>query len=61
MKQVKKTVLLWYTTHEIYELVVDVEAYPKFLPWCERVEILERDGASLTARPVPRTPGELGA
>ena len=50
MKQVKKTVLLWYTTHEIYELVIDIEAYPKFLPWCERVEILERDGASLTAR-----------
>jgi len=50
MKQVKKTVLLWYTAHEIYELVVDVEAYPKFLPWCERVEILQRDDSGLTAR-----------
>jgi ribosome-associated toxin RatA of RatAB toxin-antitoxin module len=50
MKHVKKSVLLWYTAHEIYELVVDVDAYPKFLPWCERAEILQRDETGLTAR-----------
>ena len=50
MKHVKKSVLLWYTAHEIYELVVDVEAYPKFLPWCERAQIVSRDEDGLTAR-----------
>ncbi len=50
MKHVKKSVLLWYSAHEIYELVVDVESYPKFLPWCERAEILERNADGLTAR-----------
>jgi ribosome-associated toxin RatA of RatAB toxin-antitoxin module len=50
MKQVKKSVLLWYTPHEIYQLVTDVEAYPQFLPWCERVEILSRDEQGPTAR-----------
>ena len=50
MKHVKKSVLLWYSAHEIYELVVDVESYPKFLPWCERAEILARDEGGLTAR-----------
>jgi ribosome-associated toxin RatA of RatAB toxin-antitoxin module len=50
MKHVKKSVLLWYTAHEIYALVVDVEGYPKFLPWCERAEILQRDESGLTAR-----------
>src|SRR5678815_5658815 len=50
MKHVKKSVLLWYSTHEIYELVVDVESYPKFLPWCERAEVLERTPEGLTAR-----------
>ena len=50
MKHVKKSVLLWYTAHEIYELVVDVEAYPKFLPWCERAEIVRREDDGLTAR-----------
>ena len=50
MKHVKKSVLLWYSAHEIYELVVDVESYPKFLPWCERAEILERNAGGPTAR-----------
>jgi ribosome-associated toxin RatA of RatAB toxin-antitoxin module len=50
MKQVKKSVLLWYAPHEIYQLVTDVEAYPQFLPWCERVEVLGRDAEGLTAR-----------
>ena len=50
MKHVKKSVLLLYTAHEIYELVVDVEAYPKFLPWCERAEIIGSDDQGLTVR-----------
>ena len=40
MKHVKKSVLLWYSPHEMYALVTAVEDYPKFLPWCERVEVL---------------------
>jgi ribosome-associated toxin RatA of RatAB toxin-antitoxin module len=50
MKHVKKSVLLWYSAHEIYELVVAIEAYPQFLPWCERAEILSRNDAGPTAR-----------
>ena len=50
MKQVRKSVLLWYSPNEIYRLVTDIERYPEFLPWCERVEILARDGQSVTAR-----------
>jgi ribosome-associated toxin RatA of RatAB toxin-antitoxin module len=50
MKHVKKSVLLWYAPREIYQLVIDVEAYPQFLPWCERVDVLERHDDGLTAR-----------
>ena len=50
MKHVKKSVLLWYSPHEIYALVTAVEDYPRFLPWCERVEVLQRDAEGLTAR-----------
>lgn len=50
MKHIKKSVLLWYEPHEIYELVIDVASYPQFLPWCESVDILERDEQGLTAR-----------
>ena len=50
MKHVKKSVLLWYSPHEMYSLVTDVEAYPKFLPWCERAEVLSEDAGGVTAR-----------
>ncbi len=46
MKHVKKSVLLWYSPREMYDLVVAVEDYPSFLPWCERAEVLERDAAA---------------
>jgi ribosome-associated toxin RatA of RatAB toxin-antitoxin module len=42
MKHVKKSVLLWYSAREMYELVVGCEDYPKFLPWCESSTVLER-------------------
>jgi len=50
MKHVKKTVLLWYTPREMYELVTAVQDYPRFLPWCEKAEILERTESGMTAR-----------
>ena len=50
MKQVRKSVLLWYSPHEIYQLVTDIERYPEFRPWCEPVEILGRDEQVVTAR-----------
>ena len=50
MKQVKKSVLLWYSAAEMYELVTDVEHYPRFLPWCDRAEVLERHEGGITAR-----------
>lgn len=50
MKQVKKSVLLWYTPREMYELVTSVERYPEFLPWCNRVDVLAREADGITAR-----------
>jgi len=50
MKHVKKSVLLWYSPHEMYSLVTDIPSYPQFLPWCERAEVLSEDGGGVTAR-----------
>jgi len=38
-----------YTPEEMYALVHDFEAYPQFLPWCERAWVVSRDGDSLRA------------
>ena len=50
MKHVKKSILLWYSPREMYDLVVAVEDYPSFLPWCARAEVVERHADGLTAR-----------
>ena len=50
MKHVKKSVLLWYSSHEMYGLVADVARYPEFLPWCDKAEVLAQDDAGVTAR-----------
>jgi len=50
MKRVHKSVLLWYSPREMYDLVTAFDQYPRFLPWCERAEVLESDGDIVTAR-----------
>lgn len=50
MKHVKKSVLLWYSPREMYELVTAIPDYPQFLPWCDRAEVLEQHDHGVTAR-----------
>lgn len=50
MKQVQKSVLIWYAPQEMYALVTDVRSYPQFLPWCHQVEVLSEDETYMTAR-----------
>ncbi|MCU0968124.1 MAG: type II toxin-antitoxin system RatA family toxin [Rubrivivax sp.] len=50
MKHVKKSVLLWYSPREMYDLVTGIESYPRFLPWCSTAEIVEQHDEGVTAR-----------
>jgi ribosome-associated toxin RatA of RatAB toxin-antitoxin module len=50
MKHVNKSVLLWYSPLEMYQLVTAVEDYPRFLPWCDHAAVVERHGDGVTAR-----------
>jgi ribosome-associated toxin RatA of RatAB toxin-antitoxin module len=50
MKHVKKSVLLCYSTHEMYALVTAVNDYPQFLPWCAKADVLAQTGHGMTAR-----------
>lgn len=49
MKTVNKSVLIWYTPAEMFSLVADVERYPRFLPWCDQAQVLQRDESGMTA------------
>ena len=43
MPQVEKSMLLGYSSQDMFMLVEDIESYPLFLPWCKKTHILFRD------------------
>lgn len=49
MKSVHKSVLIWHSAQQMFDLVVAVERYPEFLPWCDHGKVLERHENGVTA------------
>ncbi|MEO5935008.1 MAG: type II toxin-antitoxin system RatA family toxin [Duganella sp.] len=49
MAVVHKSVFLGYSAQQMFDLVANIEDYPKFLPWCSGVEIRERSGNVVVA------------
>lgn len=50
MPAVTRTALVAYTPAELFALVNDVEAYPRYLPNCVEAVVLERAENEVTAR-----------
>lgn len=49
MKTVNKSVLIWYSPQEMFDLVSDVPRYPEFLPWCDSARVIEEHADGATA------------
>ncbi len=45
----KEKRVLPYSPEQLYALVVDIERYPEFLPWCRAARIRKREEALLVA------------
>lgn len=43
MPHYAETRMLPYSPRQMFDLVVDIEHYPSFLPWCRAARILSRD------------------
>ncbi|MEO8671870.1 MAG: type II toxin-antitoxin system RatA family toxin [Tahibacter sp.] len=50
MIQIRRSALVRYSPDQMFDLVNDVEAYPKRFAWCAGAQILARDETTLTAR-----------
>jgi ribosome-associated toxin RatA of RatAB toxin-antitoxin module len=50
MQSVRKSVLVPFSTAEMFELVDRIELYPQFLPWCGGTHALEERADGKTAR-----------
>lgn len=49
MPRHSETRFLPYTSAQLYDLVIDIERYPEFLPWCVAARILEKNDHMLKA------------
>ena len=49
IKTIQKSVLIWYSPAEMFNLVTDVAQYPQFLPWCDKATIMESTEEGMTA------------
>jgi len=50
MREVRRSALVPYTAGQMYGLVIDVERYPEFLPWCSGARVLAAEGENVTVR-----------
>jgi ribosome-associated toxin RatA of RatAB toxin-antitoxin module len=48
--QIHRHALVRYTPEQMFDLVNDVEAYPRRFPWCLGAHVIERDDQHLVAR-----------
>ncbi len=49
MRQFHDTQQSPYSTQQIFDLVIDIERYPEFIPWCRAARILTREEGRMTA------------
>ena len=42
MKQSNKEIELNHRALDLYNIVLDIEKYPNYIPWCSKIEILNR-------------------
>lgn len=50
MIEIRRSALVKYSPAQMFDLVNDVEAYPKRFGWCEAAEVTKRDDDVLEAR-----------
>jgi ribosome-associated toxin RatA of RatAB toxin-antitoxin module len=49
LNSIQKSVLIWYSAQQMFDLVSDVASYPQFLPWCDRASVVQRHTDGQTA------------
>lgn len=49
MHTLKRNALVPYSQRQMFELVDNIEDYPRFLPWCHESKIISRTGTEVVA------------
>ncbi|MBI5783585.1 MAG: type II toxin-antitoxin system RatA family toxin [Gammaproteobacteria bacterium] len=49
MTTIHRSAIVPYSAHQMFDLVADIPAYPKFLPWCGGARIVSAQGDEVIA------------
>jgi len=49
MTIIQRSALVHYSARQMFELVNNIEDYPRFLPWCRKSEIIKRTDTQVEA------------
>jgi ribosome-associated toxin RatA of RatAB toxin-antitoxin module len=49
IREVRRSALVTFTPEQMFDLVVDVERYPEFLPWVQSAELHQKSETELLA------------
>lgn len=49
MNVLKRSAIVPYTSRQMFELVNNIEDYPRFLPWCHKSEIIKKTNEEIIA------------
>jgi ribosome-associated toxin RatA of RatAB toxin-antitoxin module len=49
MKTLHKSVLIWYSPQQMFDVVTDVNKYSEFLPWCHESTVIEQSAQGMKA------------
>ncbi len=50
MKAIHKSVLIWFSPQQMFDLVSAVQDYPQFMPWCDQAAVLQANDKEVTAK-----------
>ena len=49
MKESNKSIEFNYNAKELFDIVLDIEKYPDYIPWCKKINIIKRKNNSIKA------------
>lgn len=49
MNTLKRSALVAYSARQMFELVNNIEDYPRFLPWCQKAELISQSDTEIVA------------
>ena len=49
MPQIERSALVPHAAVEVFDIIMDLERYPEFLPWCDQAQVLATETDSVVA------------